>query len=55
MRFSAVLAGESGRRHPDEILVVESVGTAVLDVAAGEHVLGLAEAADVGTELALEP
>jgi alanine dehydrogenase len=36
------------------ISVVESVGTAVLDAAAGEHVLGVAEDADVGTECSLE-
>lgn len=53
--FSALMAGEAGRRNPEEILVVESVGTAVLDAAAGEHVLGAAEAADVGTELTFEP
>ncbi len=49
--FSAVLAGEAGRVTDDEILVVESVGTAVLDAAAAEHVYVAAEAADVGTEV----
>ncbi len=38
----------------DALTVVESVGTAVLDAAAGEHVLEAAHRADVGTELPLE-
>lgn len=37
----------------DEILVVESVGTAVLDAAAAEYVLGAAEGSDVGERIDL--
>lgn len=39
---------------PDGIVVVESVGTAVLDAVAGEHVLGAAREGDVGTKLSLD-
>lgn len=48
-----VFAGVAGRESDEEILVVESVGSAVLDAAAGEYVLGAAEAADVGTTVDL--
>ena len=51
--FSAVFQGDAGRQSDGEIVVVESVGTAVLDAAAGEYVLEAAEAAGVGSELAL--
>lgn len=51
--FSAVLAGEAGRRDPGEILIVESVGTAVLDAATGEYLLEAAAAAGAGTEVPL--
>ena len=51
--FSDVLEGEAGRESDQEILVVESVGTAVLDAAAGGHLLERAEAEDVGTEFEL--
>jgi alanine dehydrogenase len=51
--FSAVLAGEAGRHDPAEVLVVESVGTAVLDAATGEYVLDAAAAAGVGSEVPL--
>jgi alanine dehydrogenase len=47
--FGAVLAGAAGRESPDELLVVESVGTATLDAAAGEHLFERATARDVGT------
>jgi alanine dehydrogenase len=51
--FSAVLAGEAGRGNDHEILVVESVGTAVLDAAAAGHVVEAAEEHGVGTEVGL--
>jgi alanine dehydrogenase len=51
--FSAVLEGESGRGTDHEILVVESVGTAVLDAAAAGHVLAAAAEAGAGTEIGL--
>ncbi|MEA5388291.1 hypothetical protein VB779_15450 [Haloarculaceae archaeon H-GB11] len=47
--FADVLEGRAGRRSDDEILVVESAGSAVLDAAAVEHVYRAAERADVGT------
>lgn len=47
--LSAVLDGEAGRESPAEVLVVCSVGTAVLDAAAAEHLLERAEAREVGT------
>jgi alanine dehydrogenase len=49
--LSSVLAGDAGRGGPDEILVVDSVGTAVLDAATAEHVYRAATEADAGTEL----
>lgn len=45
---------DDGGPIPDGITVVESVGTAVLDAAAGEHLLEAATDAGVGTELPLE-
>lgn len=51
--LSDVFEGTSGRQNPAEILVVESVGSAVLDAATSVHVLSKAEAADVGTNLSL--
>ena len=51
--FSAVLDGNKGRAHPEEVLVVASVGTAVLDVATAELVYETAVNADVGTETTL--
>ena len=47
--FSDVLAGTAGRAAPDEVLVVESVGSAVFDAASAAHVLDVAEDRDVGT------
>jgi alanine dehydrogenase len=47
--LSTVLEGDSGREGPAEILVVCSVGTAVLDAATGEHLFERAEAQGVGT------
>ena len=47
--FSDVLGGEAGREAHDELLVVESVGSAVLDAATAGHVLAEAEREAVGT------
>ncbi|MEF8773733.1 MAG: ornithine cyclodeaminase family protein, partial [Halobacteriales archaeon] len=49
--LSAVLAGDEA--HEGETVVVESVGTAVLDAATAEHVYERAVAADVGTVVEL--
>ncbi|MFC7155427.1 ornithine cyclodeaminase family protein [Halomarina halobia] len=51
--FPSVLTGESGRQGEEEILVVESVGSAVLDAAAAEHVLERAREAGRGTTVPL--
>ena len=47
--FSDVLEGRARREADEEILVVESVGSAVFDAAAAAHVLAEAEQTDVGT------
>ena len=47
--LSEVFEGRAGRESDEEILVVDSVGSAVLDAAAAEHVLERAEAESVGT------
>lgn len=47
--FSDVLEGAAGREGDAEILVVESVGSAVFDAAAAAHVLTEAESREVGT------
>jgi len=47
--FSDVPEGVAGREWPEEVLLVTSVGSAVLDAAAGEHLLERAVDADVGT------
>ncbi|MEF8841242.1 MAG: ornithine cyclodeaminase family protein [Haloarculaceae archaeon] len=51
--LGAVFAGDAGRESPEEVVVVESVGTAVLDAAAGEYVYDAAIAADVGVDVEL--
>ncbi|NHN61065.1 MULTISPECIES: ornithine cyclodeaminase family protein [Halorussus] len=51
--FSAVLEGRAGRGTDDEILIVESVGTAVLDAAAAGHVFDRADERGVGEEISL--
>jgi alanine dehydrogenase len=51
--LSAVFEGEAGRRDPDEVLVVESVGSAVLDAATAINVYERAVAADVGESVDL--
>lgn len=47
--LSAVFEGEASRRDGDEILVVGSVGSAVLDAAAAEHCYERARAEGVGS------
>jgi alanine dehydrogenase len=47
--LSEVFEGRAGRESEEEILVVDSVGSAVLDAAAAEHVLEQAEEREVGT------
>jgi len=49
--LSAVLEGHAGREGADEILLVESVGSAVFDAAAAAHVLEAAQRQDTGTVL----
>jgi len=49
--FASVLSGDSSR--PEGIVVVDSVGTAVLDAATAEHVYEAAERAGLGTETTL--
>lgn len=49
--FSDLVGGEVGRESDHEILVVESVGTAVLDAAASQYVLAAAEEQGVGTDV----
>jgi alanine dehydrogenase len=51
--LGAVFADEAGRASPEEVIVVESVGTAVLDAAAGEYVYDAAVEADVGRDVPL--
>jgi alanine dehydrogenase len=46
--FADVVTGDAGRQASDEILVVASVGTAILDAAAAEHVYDRAQATDAG-------
>ncbi|WP_115862556.1 ornithine cyclodeaminase family protein [Halorussus litoreus] len=51
--FSEVLEGRAGRESADEIIVVESVGTAVLDAASAEHVYEQAESRGIGIDVGL--
>jgi len=51
--FSSVLAGTAGRDSPEDVIVLKSVGTAVLDAAAAELVYDRARTADAGTVLDL--
>lgn len=51
--LGAVLDGDGGRETPEEIVVVESVGTAVLDAAAAEHLLDAAADRGIGTTVSL--
>lgn len=51
--LSEVFEGRAGRASDDEVLVVESVGTAVLDAATADHLYERALAAGRGTEVEL--
>ncbi|WP_458189909.1 ornithine cyclodeaminase family protein [Haladaptatus sp. NG-WS-4] len=51
--LSDVFEGHAGRASESEIVVVESVGSAVLDAAASEHLLARAEETGRGTEIDL--
>ena len=51
--LSEVFEGRAGRESDDEILVVESVGTAVLDAATAECVFEMAETRGVGSRVEL--
>jgi alanine dehydrogenase len=51
--LSDALAGRAGREDPEEIIVMDSVGTAVLDVAAASYVYDAAREDGIGTELSL--
>ncbi|WP_440008117.1 ornithine cyclodeaminase family protein [Halomicrococcus sp. SG-WS-1] len=51
--LSAVFEEHAGRESNDEILVVESVGSAVLDAAASEHVFERAQTTGRGTDVSL--
>ena len=51
--LASAFDGTAGRESADEILVVESVGTAVLDVAAAAEVYEAAREAGLGTDLPL--
>ncbi len=52
--FGAVFAGEAGRESLAELLIVESVGTATLDAAAGEQLFERAKREAVGTEVRVD-
>jgi len=51
--LGAILDGARGREGSEEIVVIESVGTAVLDAAVSEHLYDLAEQKGVGTTVSL--
>lgn len=51
--FSEMLHGNVGRESSEDILVVESVGSAVMDAAAASYIVEQAEAEEVGTEVDL--
>lgn len=51
--FAAVLEKDAGRSYDDEIIVVASVGTAILDAAAAELVYETAVDGDIGLETTL--
>lgn len=51
--LSEVFEGRAGRETADEVLVVESVGTAVLDAAAGDYLYQCARERERGTEFDL--
>ncbi|MFB6118425.1 ornithine cyclodeaminase family protein [Halosegnis sp.] len=51
--FSTAVAGGEPRVGPEEIVLVKSVGTAVLDAATGRHVLAAAREAEAGESVEL--
>lgn len=51
--FADVVAGDAGRESSDEVLLVDGVGSAVLDAAAAEHLYERAVDAEVGREVDL--
>lgn len=51
--FSDVFLTGTGRMNAEEILVVESVGTATLDAATAEHLFTTAETTEVGVNVSL--
>lgn len=51
--LSAVFEGEAGRESPADIIVVASVGSAVLDAAAASALFDRARAENVGTDVSL--
>ena len=51
--FADVLTGAAGRESADDVLLVEAVGSAVLDAAAAEHLYDRAREAGVGREVDL--
>ncbi|MFB6114493.1 MAG: ornithine cyclodeaminase family protein [Halodesulfurarchaeum sp.] len=51
--FSDALAGKSGRSDGTDIIVVESVGSAVMDAVTANYVFERARADDVGTDVTL--
>jgi alanine dehydrogenase len=52
--LSEVCLGNEGRESDEEILIVESVGSAVFDAAASVHVFEQADAEGIGDEFSLE-
>ena len=51
--FGAVCAGDAGREADDDVVVLASVGSAVLDAAVAEYVVDRAREASVGTTVGL--
>lgn len=51
--LSAVFEGDAGRESPEDIIVVASVGSAVLDAASASALFERARVENVGTELSL--
>ena len=49
--FADVVTGDEGRTSPDDVLLVDGVGSAVLDAAAAAHVYERAVEAGVGREV----
>lgn len=53
LSLGSLLAGEIERPPPGETVVVESVGSAVLDAVAAEHLYDAAESSDLGNDVDL--